>query len=81
MPRYFLHLLDATRSVFDDVGIELDSDDAAHAHALWCLRDVIAHDILAQVPVNPDGYMSVQDQQGHEICRIYFRDVAGISGA
>ena len=78
MPRYFLHLFDAGRSVFDHVGIELSDDDAAREHALWCVRDVIAHDILARVPVNLAAYMSVQDQDGREKLRVHFREISGL---
>lgn len=77
MPRYFLHLFDSRKSVFDDLGADFTDAKAAHDHALWCVRDVIAHDILAEVAVNPESYMSVQDRKGREVCRVYFREVAG----
>lgn len=74
MPRYFVHSIDASSSVFDDIGCELKDAEAARRHAVWCVRNILAHSLLEGYEVDARGYVSVQDIQGRECCRVPFMD-------
>ena len=76
MPRYFLHCFDTSSSFFDDIGRELIDDEAAREHAIWCARDIVANSLLVGYELDLKGYLSVQDLNGKEYCRVCFRDVS-----
>jgi hypothetical protein len=74
MSRYFLHLCEPSTSVVDSEGIEVDNDQAAIERAIWTIRDVIANDILAGTPVGLANYISIRNEDGNELHRVFFRD-------
>jgi hypothetical protein len=74
MSRYFLHLCEPSTSIFDSEGIEVEDDQAAIARAIWTIRDVIANDILAGMPVLLANYISIRNEDGSEVQRVFFRD-------
>lgn len=74
MSRYFLHLCEPSASVFDSEGIDVDDDQAAIERAIWTIRDVIANDILAGVPVGLANYISIRNESGNELYRVFFRE-------
>jgi hypothetical protein len=74
MSRYFLHLCEPSTSLFDSEGIDVDDDQAAIARAIWTIRDVIANDILAGMPVGLANYISIRSEDGSELHRVFFRD-------
>lgn len=75
MSRYFLHLHEQTGSVFDDEGIEVADAAAAIERAAFTLREMVANDILAGLPVRLGSFMVIVDDQGQEVRRLHVRDV------
>lgn len=74
MSRYFLHLCEHSASVFDDEGIYADDEAAAVERAVTVIRDVIANDILSGQTVALGSYVLIQDENGNEVRRVFFRE-------
>src|SRR5262245_22815920 len=75
MSRYFLHLCERSASVFDGEGIDVADEAAAIERAVWTIRDVVANDVLAGQTVGLGSYVSIQNESGSELRRVFFRDV------
>ena len=78
MARYFFDLVDEFSPVIDEEGVIFDDDSRAREHAVWCAREVIANDVLADRPIRLDSYISVQEEDRVERFRVLFRDAISI---
>ncbi|MFA7603446.1 MAG: hypothetical protein WCY29_10605 [Novosphingobium sp.] len=75
MSRYFFHLHDLHGPVLDEEGTDLADEAAALGHAAWCLRDFASNCILSGQSVDLGSYIAVCRADGHELRRLYMRDV------
>lgn len=77
MTRFFFHLEDRSGRMADEEGVELPDFDSAHRHALQAARLIICDEVV-RGHVDLRQSILVEDQSGHRLADISFRDVLAI---
>ena len=74
MPRFYLHICDASSSTEDDEGYEFADVDAARVEAVWAARELMAADLRNGDPLGLNRFFRVTNENGETLFTVQFRD-------
>ena len=79
MPLYFFHIKENGDVLYDDEGSDHPDPEAAREEAIEGIRQIISDAILTGSPLGLDREMHVDDDVGHTLLTIMFREVVDFS--
>ena len=75
MPLFFFHVKENDDVLCDDEGSDHPDLDAAREEAIEGIRQIISDAVLTGGPLGLDREMHVDDDAGHTLLKIMFREV------
>jgi hypothetical protein len=75
MPLFFFHIKQNGDVLDDDEGSDHPDLDAAREEAIEGIRQIISDAVLTGSPLGLDREMHVDDDAGHTLLKIMFREV------
>ncbi len=78
MPRYFFHLHDDLTAI-DEEGAVLPNIDAARAHAITNIRDLICEEVR-QGRINLSHRVEVADAAGRPVLTVHYSEAVQLQG-
>ena len=75
MPLFYFHIKENGDVLYDDEGSDHPDLDAAREEAIEGIRKIISNAILTGSPLGLDRGMHVDDDAGHTLLKILYREV------
>src|SRR4029077_21283011 len=75
MPLFFFHIKENGDVLYDEEGSDHIDLDAAREEAIEGIRQIISDAVLTGSPLGLDREMHIDDNAGHTLSKIMFRDV------
>ena len=75
MPLFYFHIKENGDVLYDDEGSDHPDLDAAREEAIEGIRQIISNAILTGSPLGLDREMHVDDDAGHTLLKILYREV------
>ena len=79
MPLFYFHIKENGDVLYDDEGSDHPDLDAAREEAIEGIRQIISNAILTGSPLGLDREMHVDDDAGHTLLKIRYREVVDLS--
>ena len=79
MPLYFFHIKEGGDVLYDEDGSDHPDLEAAREEAIEGIRQIISAAVLAGNPLRLERRMLVDDQAGHTLLKVMFRDAVDFS--
>ena len=79
MPLYFFNIKEGGDVLYDEDGSDHPDLEAAREEAIEGIRQIISAAVLAGNPLRLERRMLVDDQAGHTLLKVMFRDVVDFS--
>jgi hypothetical protein len=79
MPLYFFHIKENGDLLYDEEGSHHPDLEAAREEAVEGIRQIISAAILAGSPLRLEREMHVDDEAGHTLLKVKYREVVDFS--
>ena len=79
MPLYFFHIQEGGDVLYDEDGSDHPDLEAAREEAIEGIRQIISAAVLVGNPLRLERRMLVDDQAGHTLLKVMFREVVDFS--
>ena len=79
MPLYFFHIQEGGDVLYDEDGSDHPDLEAAREEAIEGIRQIISAAVLVGNPLRLERRMLVDDQAGHTLLKVTFREVVDFS--
>jgi hypothetical protein len=79
MPLFFFHIYEDSNVLYDEEGSDHPDLQAARDEAIEGIQQIISDAVLTGSPLRLEREMLVDDDAGHTLLRIMFREVVDFS--
>jgi hypothetical protein len=80
MPLFYFHINEDGNVLYDEEGSNHPDLQAARGEAIESIRQITSNAILTGSPLRLEREMQVEDDAGHTLLRIVFREVVDLKG-